>query len=421
MTISAAMHSPAADVVIPRLPPERTGPAKPKPKLSLRTVAPLLIGALIGAVIGFVGIKFGTHFFLPGLPKWIGLLNVALLPLAWLLCVAFHELGHLVGGWISGGRFLLYVVGPFMWKRTPSGVNFSWNTNINIFGGLAACLPLEASRATTRGTAVMVAGGPVFSLVLLVAAAWSSATLAPHATTAPMVFAQHFTMFVAGLSGLTFLVTAMPGTGGGFKTDGLRCYELLRGDAQSEQESAVITLTTLSLGGVRPADYDARLVEKSISLRDGSLFDLYAHLTAAHHYIDAGQPGRGQALLDHALASEDQLVGFARDTARCDYAWILATYTTDAAAARAWVDSAGPLAIDPATRLRAEAAVLLAEGKKPEAAAKAREGLHAAEHKSLSPMRNSYTFDTLQDILRRAESATEQATPGPRPAGRDGD
>jgi hypothetical protein len=35
-----------------------------------------------------------------------------------------------------------------------------------------------------------------------------------------------------------------------------------------------------------------------------------------------------------------------------------------------------------------EAAVLLAEGRKAEAVAKAREGLHAAEHRSLSPVRN---------------------------------
>jgi hypothetical protein len=46
--------------------------------------------------------------------------------------------------------------------------------------------------------------------------------------------------------------------------------------------------------------------------------------------------------------------------------------------------------------------VLLAEGKSAGAAAKAREGLHAAEHRSLSPVRNSYAIDTLEEILRRA-------------------
>ena len=165
-----------------------------------------------------------------------------------------------------------------------------------------------------------------------------------------------------------------------------------------------MTLTTASLGGVRPADYDPRLVAQAISLRDGSLFDLYAHLTASHHFFDTGQPARAQALLDHVLASEEQLAPFARDTLRCDYAWLLARHTSDVAAARAWFDSAGPLDIDPATRLRAEAAVLLAEGRLAEAAEKARAGLHATEHKSLSPVRSAYMVDTLEEILRAAEN-----------------
>ena len=55
-----------------------------------------------------------------------------------------------------------------------------------------------------------------------------------------------------------------------------------------------MTLTTASLGGVRPADYDPRLVAEAISLRDRSLFDLYAHLTVSHHFFDTGQPARAQ-------------------------------------------------------------------------------------------------------------------------------
>ncbi len=164
----------------------------------------------------------------------------------------------------------------------------------------------------------------------------------------------------------------------------------------------MIALTASSLAGVRPGDYDPRLVVQAVALRDGSLFDLYAHLTVFPHAVDLGQPARAQALLDHVVAGECQLVPLARDTARCEYAWLLATHTTDAAAARAWLDSAGKLDFDPATRLRAEAAVLLEEGRKTEAAAKAREGLHALEHRSLSPVRNPFATEKLEEILRQA-------------------
>ena len=390
--------------VIPRLPPERLPGAPAKKSFSLRQIGPLLAGGAFGAAAGYVGVKFGADFLVPGLPKPYLLLHVVFLPLLWLVAVAFHELGHLVGGWVGGGRFLIYVVGPLMWKRVPSGVTFSWNTNVNTFGGLAACLPVDAARATPRSTALLIVGGPVFSLVLVVAAAWLGAALAPHAAGVPAILAQHLAMHLAAISALIFLVTVVPATGGGFKTDGLRFFQLVRGDARSEQENAVMTLTTLSLAGVRPADYDPRVVARALALRDGSLFDLYAHLTVAHHFIDLGQPGRAQALLDHALAGEARLAPFARDTARCDYAWLLAAHTPDVAAARAWLDSAGPIEIDPATRLRAEAAVLLAEGRRTEAAAKAREGLHALEHRSLSPVKNRFAEEQLEALLRRAEA-----------------
>jgi len=92
-----------------------------------------------------------------------------------------------------------------------------------------------------------------------------------------------------------------------------------------------------------------------------------------------------------------------RRLARADYAWLLATTTTEVAAARAWLDTAGPTDFDPATKLRAEAAVLLAEGRAPEAAAKAREGLIALDKNSLAPVRGPFAADTLAAILQRAK------------------
>jgi hypothetical protein len=93
-----------------------------------------------------------------------------------------------------------------------------------------------------------------------------------------------------------------------------------------------------------------------------------------------------------------------RDVVRCEYAWLLATQTRDATTARAWLDSAGKLDFDPATRFRAEAAVLLAEGKAAEAAAQAREGLNALEHRTLSPVKSPFAVDALEALLRRARA-----------------
>jgi hypothetical protein len=92
------------------------------------------------------------------------------------------------------------------------------------------------------------------------------------------------------------------------------------------------------------------------------------------------------------------------DVVRCEYAWLLATQTCDVPTDRAWLESAGKLDFDPATRLRAGAAVLLAEGKTAEAAAKAQEGLQALEHRSLSHVKSPFALDALERLLQRAGS-----------------
>lgn len=391
--------------VVVRLPPPKP---TAKSGVTAKKLMLALVGTVIGGTLGYFGAKHGSGLLvsLDG-PKWLKLVALLGLPAWWLVAVGFHEFGHVVGGWMGGGRLLLYVVGPFMWRRTPAGLKFSWNRQVNLSGGLAACLPLDPGAVSANRFAVMIAGGPVFSVVLaamLAGVAWLLSVGEPGTMRALL---QHQAVFGAALSLLIFAVTAMPAVAGGFKSDGRRFFELLRGDARSEQEKAMIVLTVSSLGGVRPADYDPALIARVTALRDGSLFDLYGHYSAFHHAIDCGEPGRAQAALDYVVAGEGTLAPFLRDAARCDYAWLLARRTTDAVAARAWLDSAGALAFDPATRLRAEAAVLLAEGRKDEAATKAREGLVALETKSLSPVKSAFATETLEESLSEASEAAE--------------
>ena len=372
---------------------------------SLKAQLPgLLLAMGVGVFAGLGGMKFGSEMLLPTPgSKLIALVPIVTLPLLWLVAVAFHEFGHVVGGWSGGGKFLLFAVGPLMWRRTPAGVRFNWNRHVNAAGGMASCLPLDPALATPRRIARMIAGGPLFSLLLALAALWAAVGLSStHAPGVATVIFQHMTLFLALLSALIFLVTIAPSTMGGFKSDGRRFYELLRGDARSQHETALLAITAAALAGVRPAEQDAGLMAQAVALKDGSLFDRYAHLTAYSHAADLGEFARAQALLDYVLEGEAVLLPFVRDVVRCEYAWLLATQTTDVVAARAWLDSAGKLEFDPATRYRAEAAVLLHEGHRPEAAEKARAGLHALARRSMSPVKNAFHVDALEELLRRA-------------------
>lgn len=356
----------------------------------------MVLMAVAGAAVGYFGAKYAAPLVLPaGGTRVVKLMVLAAVPLVWLFTVGWHELGHLAGGRLAGGRFLLYIIGPFQWQRTPAGIRFSWNRRINLAGGMAACLPVDQKNLPHR-FALMIAGGPFASLLLVVLALWVAAACAA----AGLVWPQHVAMLTALMSGVIFLVTALPGEAGGLRTDGRRLVNLLGRDATARQEAALLALTVAGLNGTRPAAFAPDWLRDATAVNPGSLHTLYGHLNAYLHHADRREYVAAQRELDAAVAGEACLPPFMRNLLRAEYAWLLAVATADTPAARAWLETAGPTDFDPAARLRAEAAVLLAEGRKTEAAAKAREGLKALEQASLSPVRNEFAAEALGAVLR---------------------
>lgn len=347
-----------------------------------------------GAVVGYVGASWLGDLFVKPSGAVEVIMMVLLLPLIWLLVVGWHELGHLVGGWLTGGRFLLWVVGPIMLRRTPAGLQWARNRSVNVGGGVAVCVPTDPASVTPGRTAVMVLGGPVASIVL-VGLAWAAMQAWGPALGA---VALNGLAFTAALSGLGFVLTLAPFIAGGFKSDGKRAWDLLKGDARSDQEAALLLLTTAGLGGMRPADYDPALIKRASALADGSMFDLYGQLTIYYYHADRGNWAEAQACLDRVVDGEGLVVPYLRDVVRCEYAWLLATRTIYAGTARAWLETVGKLDFDPATKLRAEAAVALATGERDLAQDKIEAAKHALEHRSLSPVRNPFAEAALDRL-----------------------
>ena len=385
----------AHDEVVVRMPPPKVEDNK-----SAKGWLFILTMALGGAVAGYFGAKSMTVWLMP-LDNWgMKLGAIVALPFTWLVVVGWHELGHLVGGWLGGGKFLLWVVGPLKVVRTPGGVKIMWNRSVNLGGGVAACVPTDPAKMTPRRTAIMILGGPMFSLLLVAICGWIMALIFAFADAAGgwAALVYNVVAFTMLISAFIFLVTMAPLVAGGFKSDGKRVLDLMKGDKRSEQEAVLLMLTTMSMGGVRPADYDDALVEQVLALNDGSMFDLYGRSCIYYHAADRAQWRRAQLLLDDMQKGEAQLVSYLRDVMRCEYAWLLATQTDGVAEARAWLDSAGKLDFDPATKLRAEAAVLWAEGDGAAALQKIDEGEHALVHKSLSPVRNVFAEEAFERL-----------------------
>lgn len=356
-----------------------------------------VVGALIGALIvpWFMGRPTGG----PGSSVNIGLplILLASLPLAWLVAVGIHELGHLIGGWLIGGRFLLWVVGPIKVLRTPKGIQWGWNRSVNVAGGMGACLPHDCSRLTARQLIVMVLGGPIASLVLWGLLQGLLFVVEPVPGRIATAVAGVLTV-TAYLALLLSILTLAPFTAGGFKSDGRRAWDLSRSGPKTDQELAMMVLTMQMLSGTRPRDLDPALLDRSLKLNDGSLYDLYARLNAYHHAADRQDWEIARGHLETMAAAEDKLVPLLGSTVRCEYAWLVAILGSDPRLARTWLDSAGPMDFDPATRLRAESAVLLAEGSREAAHAKALEGLRALESRTMSPVKSPFAVEALERL-----------------------
>jgi hypothetical protein len=350
----------------------------------LRRVLPTLAFFLGGALFGYLIARGG----LQALPQ-LGFttpqvaLVVALIPLLYMLCVALHELGHVLGGRLADFRMLLYIVGPLRIDRTPHGLKAGFNRSILLAGGLAAMVPIGLHDLRRRAI-VMVAGGPLLSLM------GGAQFLALYQATSPALFAEG-SAFIAKLTGLTFLVlggaslligliTLVPSRSGGFYSDGARMLRLMRTGDETEREVALLALTGLSMGGMRPREWDAQLVEKGAGIRDGGPFEVLGRQYAYAHALDSGDVEAARVHLEESLERMHQLPAGARASLFLAAATFFALHDGDAARARAYFERART-GVMPAPHQRhvAEAAICLAEGDPVGARAAAAEAQRLAE------------------------------------------
>lgn len=362
-----------------------------------RKSAPVLI-ALAGGMVGFASMRIAVLF--PGVRETLGALSVwdlLFLPLAWLVAVTIHELGHLGAGMARGMRFLLLIVGPCKFARVGGGVSFEWVFNLGTLGGLAAAMP-DPTRPLPPQMRALVLGGPAASALL----GLLSFALAALGDGRGALYAA----MIGAISLLLFVVTALPMRVGGFMSDGMQWLELRRGGAAVEQRQALTLVVAQSLAGTRPRDLDAGTLGRGLALagtdavRDTGLF-YYAYLRA----LDGGDVDAAGEHIDrvagHFLDYPD---GFRQGLA-LEIAFFHARHRGDAVLAREWLGRARGGVVDASQRAMAEAAVALVEGKPDDARARVELGEKRLA-RSLDAGGARRIADALAALRRDAEART---------------
>jgi len=356
----------------------------------------IVLFAMLGMVAGFfIGKGLKT---LPELTSKVDALlwwDLLLLPFSFLLVLAVHEAGHLLGGFRKGMRFLLYIVGPFQLTRTASGIRFNWIFNLGTFGGLAAATP-DPDQPIRPQFLSLIAGGPLASLVL------AAIGFALFLLVDGRVGAH--ALIIALFSALIFIVTAVPSRAGGFMSDGMQFIEVLRGGDAVLERQQLTGLMAQSMAGIRPRDWKADWLEPAAQEGAGDPMRRVAiRLMALLMAEDRGQTAAADAHADWlAEHTDDYPQGFRQSLTLelCLHALSRGNVT----AAKMWMAQSKGGVVDKARRALAEAEIAFEVGDKSLALGKELEARSQLKH-GMDAGLSLLTAERLQALLARMASS----------------
>ncbi|MDQ2772422.1 MAG: M50 family metallopeptidase [Bacteroidota bacterium] len=341
-----------------------------------------LFGLLLAGLGGGAGYLIGKYLIHPtraathaaGQPWQVAGLLLVLLPVAWLVAVGLHELGHALMGRRQGFRFHWLAVGPFRWKLREGRLRFEWNKNLNTAGGMVLSTPVGDHDLRRRFMA-FAAGGPLGSAVWAGLALGIFALLPAPATEAGRLLRVGLGAS-GGISALLAFITLVPMHMGGFYSDGARVLNLWRDGAAGQFEMAVVAALAHSTAGIRPRALPLPALEAAAARPEELPFKLYVHYFLYLAALDAGQVAKAAQHLAEYRARLTETPAALQGTGWLESAFFAAAYQHDEAAARAFLAQARPSSLIPAdARPRAEAALARLAGNAAEARTQARAAL----------------------------------------------
>jgi hypothetical protein len=333
--------------------------------------------------------------------------------------VVVHELGHLIAGWATGFRILHVRVGPIQFPSKGGWTRPQLLNPIKHFGGQVIGTR-DDSQCPIRRVAILVAAGPFASLLgialfLGLAYTFSERIMAdwPHQ---PWSFWQRVTLprnrisgwfLLASITNLwLFLGSLIPAELRGRLTDGEQLLDLVWGGHKVKSRWILASLISALHKGVRPREWDRDSVLRLMAMRSGESYDSLANLYGYYYFLDCGEQERAGALLDLALAQRSGCPVILREGIFIEAAYYEGRYRKNARLARSWYYRVEHGRSEEHTRLRAEAAVLMAEGRYAESAIKVRAALHAVV-RSKDPGGALAEGEWLKDLLAELEKCNQ--------------
>ena len=288
------------------------------------------------------------------------------------IAVALHEIGHAIAGALSGFKARVFTVGSLTWEWTGTRWRFELVPKM-LMGGSYHGTPQDMRNLAPR-FALMAAGGIIVNLCIAGLAVASLKTLSLNSSTT--------TFWIVFLTCLFFVNTYLAcfnlipaRTSGNVKNDGLELWRIARGDLGVPRDMASLMLLSRARSGIKPRDWELRLIETANALEDDSGEFATARFIRFAYLMDRGETQAAGVALDEAMTRTRHVNEVNRPNIWLEHANFLALHRNQPEAARCSFDEAAKYPVRPMFRLRAEAAIAFAERDYPRAVEKANAAL----------------------------------------------
>jgi hypothetical protein len=306
----------------------------------------LLLGGITGLAIFLLFLMIGVQF---GALGWF---FVPASCLIYYVSILAHEMGHLLAALLAG--LCIFEFGVWPVRVVRSGKNLCLMRFDMPFPWLGKIVPLANLLIAITSFAILYAlptGKPSISAV--------AALL----------------LIVASVNAFLFFANLRPRRTKKFYADGAQLLDLIRHPRLVTQNWLAGALSRASQSGLRPRELNAELIDFLLAKRDGSAQDAMSNFFAYYYFLDRGEINHAGDLIDLMATCREKYNAHYQFYAVLEKAYFEARHRHEALEARRWLDQASQGTVEQQTRLRAEAAVLLAEGRHKEAAEKAIAGL----------------------------------------------
>jgi hypothetical protein len=278
--------------------------------------------------------------------NWGPLIIAALLPCLLFAVVVVHEIGHLVCGLCVGFRLMSVRFGPV--RISPPfrvSVKFEPKTGAS---GLVSMIPGKSENLRSRAM-IFILGGPVANLL--------AGFFIPF-----LKVGGPLASVFATLSILIGAANLIPFRRLALISDGKRILMLLKNVGQGERLLAILQLAAELQSGIEPESLSPDFIAKAIAVKDESPDTSagYAFAYTAAWYKDA--PDQTAQFLEICLEYSQFSMPIMREALRSDAAIFQARKRNRVDLAEQWLSEIPSKTVFPGQRLRAESAILEAQG-----------------------------------------------------------